>query len=220
MNTLDYKSIKSRVEIELREKASRFFAIAMPITREMEVNEMVASLWKQNPKASHVCYAYRIGYNGSQYKMHDDGEPSGTAGKPIYGQLLSAGVSDTAVFIVRYFGGTKLGTSGLISAYKEAAKIVLEGAEKVDRKLVKIYKLTFDYEHMGQVMNDLKSLDITIVEKDFNDIPSVQIALSAHVADANIRMIKARLLDFDLESIDDDTKVAFCNIIWIKDDII
>ena len=120
-----------------RKKASKFIAFAYAVQTELQVEQKLEMLWKLHPKATHICYAYRLGSDQNRFRMVDDGEPSNTAGKPIYGQILNHDVTDVVVFVVRYYGGTKLGASGLIAAYKDAASEVLTlAAEKKKREMM------------------------------------------------------------------------------------
>ena len=122
-----YTTIKTEVrDILLKEKGSKFIGFAFPINNEKELKTALEGLKIEHPKATHHCYAFRIGINGENYRANDDGEPSGSAGLPIYNQLLAHNLTNILVVIVRYYGGTKLGVSGLVKAYKESTKITLE----------------------------------------------------------------------------------------------
>jgi uncharacterized YigZ family protein len=204
-NTISEKSIA-----ELREKASKFIAYAFPIEEEREVEEIITTLWKEHIKASHICYAYRLGTDGVIYRTNDDGEPSGTAGKPIYGQLLSRDVTDVLLCVVRYFGGTKLGASGLISAYKEAASLCLVHSTIVTKSLQQKFKLKTSYEHMGNVLNHIKSLNLSILDKVFLDDVEVEFIIPLEEVGMIIRKLKAALLGHELDRITEDTTVDFC----------
>lgn len=212
-----FLTIASACEGELREKASKFFAFAFPVETELEAEQILHKLRKLHAKANHICYAYRLGIEGQVGKVNDDGEPSGTAGKPIFGQILSHNLSDIAIFVVRYFGGTKLGTSGLINAYKESANLAIQNAVIIKRYLYCQYRLSFEYEFMGVIMNAMKILSIEIVDKDFMEAPSITVMVKKNEAIQLIKSIKARLLDFDEESIKDETEVPYCKIEMIKE---
>jgi uncharacterized YigZ family protein len=207
-----YNTIEEISTIDFKEKSSKFIAFAFPILSEIEANEKIEILWKQHPKATHICYAYRIGAMGEVYKINDDGEPSGTAGKPILGQIMSANLTFILVAVVRYFGGTKLGTSGLIQAYKDAAKQVLDTAHKVEKYIFDVYKLEFNYDKMGEILNEAKSLNLIIAGKDFNENPSIIISLRQSTSSDIIKKLKAGLLKIDLERINEETIVPFCKI--------
>ncbi len=195
---------------EIREKASKFFGYALPIETEADGVLQATQFWKQHPKASHVCYAYKIGLDDNIYRINDDGEPSGTAGRPIFGQILSKNLTDIGIYVVRYYGGTNLGASGLITAYKETAKLALDAATIVRKSLYQSYELTFSYERMGQVLNDLKHLHIDIIEKNFEEYAKVMIAMPLSEVDIAVRKIKARMLDFPINRIDEKTEIDFC----------
>ncbi len=213
MEKHEFLTIQDHGFAEIREKASKFLGFAFPIESEAENNIRVEELWKFHPKASHVCYAYKLGLDDNQYRINDDGEPSGTAGKPIYGQILSKNLTDVGVYIVRYYGGTKLGASGLIAAYKDTAKLTLEECIIIQKSLNQCYDLSFSYDEMGKVLNDLKSLNINILEKLFEENVKVKIAVPLAEATLSIRKIKARLMDFSLDRVDDETNVTFCTFV-------
>ena len=151
------------------ELRSKFLAFAIPVRTAEEAMEQVAKYQKEYFDARHVCWAYRLGPEGEEYRSNDNGEPSGTAGKPILGQMVSADVSDLIILVIRYFGGVKLGTSGLIVAYRTAAAEALEAGEYAERLVEKELKLTFGYEHMNMVMRMVKDLQPRIVSQDYKD---------------------------------------------------
>ena len=151
------------------ELRSKFLAFAIPVRTAEEAMEQVAKYQKEYFDARHVCWAYRLGPEGEEYRSNDNGEPSGTAGKPILGQMVSADVSDLIILVIRYFGGVKLGTSGLIVAYRTAAAEALEAGEYAERLVEKELKLTFGYEHMNMVMRMVKDLQPRILNQDYKD---------------------------------------------------
>ena len=158
-----YKTILERAEGLFKDKGSRFIGLAYPVKSETEVKEILAEIKKKYYDATHHCYAYYMGHIGSpSIRMNDDGEPSGTAGKPIYGQILSFGLKNVLVVVIRYFGGTKLGVSGLINAYKETAKMTLQNAKIEERKIKDIYEIEFAYPLMNAAMQVLKNEAISI----------------------------------------------------------
>lgn len=213
-----YQILSSPSEGEYKEKGSKFLAYAYPVRSIEEVAYYQAEVKDMHPKARHFCYAYRIGIEGDIYRTNDDGEPSGTAGKPIYGQFLSHDISDVLIIVVRYFGGTKLGASGLIHAYKTAAHEALEIGKKVDRVLSDLYRLTFDYGEMGHVLNVTKSLNLNITNKTFEAIPFIDIEVSRSKIDQSLIDLKAKLLQISPEQIDKKTTVPFCKIDKIESD--
>ena len=162
-----YRSIGGRSEGLFKDNGSRFIALAYPVETEEEVKEIVASLKKEYHDARHHCYAYRLGYKGDRFRANDDGEPSGSAGRPILGQIDSQGLSDVLVVVVRYFGGIKLGIPGLIRAYKTSTADALSQAEIVDKVAGKTFRVTFDYLSMNAVMKVLKDLGLTASGQEF-----------------------------------------------------
>ena len=164
-----YKILTKPSEGTYSELRSKFLAFAIPVRTAEEAMEQVAKYQKEYFDARHVCWAYRLGPEGEEYRSNDNGEPSGTAGKPILGQMISADVSDLIILVIRYFGGVKLGTSGLIVAYRTAAAEALEAGEYAERLVEKELKLTFGYEHMNMVMRMVKDLQPRIVNQDYKD---------------------------------------------------
>ena len=207
-----YQILSSSSEGEYKEKGSKFLAYAYPVRSIDEVEYYQAEVKDLHPKARHFCYAYRIGIEGDIYRANDDGEPSGTAGKPIHGQLLSHDISDALIIVVRYFGGTKLGASGLIHAYKTAAHTALSAGIKEDRVLSDTYRLTFDYGEMGHVLNVTKSLNLNITAKTFETVPFIEIEIPRSKIDVSLIALKAKLLQISTEQIDDETTIPFCKI--------
>ena len=164
-----YKILTKPSEGTYSELRSKFLAFAIPVRTAEEAMEQVAKYQKEYFDARHVCWAYRLGPEGEEYRSNDNGEPSGTAGKPILGQMVSADVSDLIILVIRYFGGVKLGTSGLIVAYRTAAAEALAAAEYDERLVEKELKLTFGYEHMNVVMRMVKDLQPRIAGQDYKD---------------------------------------------------
>jgi uncharacterized YigZ family protein len=152
-------------EILFKEKGSKFFGYAFPITSEEEVKPIIEVLRKQHPTACHYCYAYQLGSEKISYRANDDGEPSNSAGMPIYGQIQSFSVTNTLVVIVRIFGGTKLGVGGLITAYKTAAQITLESCSIIEKTIDVHYLISFDYKNMNKVMRIIKEKNLDIVNQ-------------------------------------------------------
>jgi len=163
-----YKTIEGRSEGIYREKASKFLAFALPVQSEEEVKERLAGLRKEHFSANHHCYAYMLGYDHSAYRMNDDGEPSGTAGRPIYGQILSHDLTNILIVVVRYFGGTKLGVSGLINAYKVASAEALSQAKIIEKQVFDVYSVEYKYEMMNTIMRLVKEEDWQILSTAFD----------------------------------------------------
>lgn len=155
-----FKSISGPSEGLYKEKGSKFLAFAYPVVSEEEVRTVLDRIRKEYYDARHHCYAYRLGLTGNVWRFNDDGEPSSTAGRPIYGQILSRELSDVLIVVVRYFGGTKLGVPGLIRAYKTAAADALDHARTVEKVASERYAVTFDYVAMDRVMRILKDMGI------------------------------------------------------------
>jgi uncharacterized YigZ family protein len=162
-----YKSIASRADGLFKDNGSRFIAQAYPVESEEEVREIVAALRKEYHDARHHCYAYRLGYLGDRFRANDDGEPSGSAGRPILGQIDAAGLSDVLVVVIRYFGGIKLGIPGLIRAYKTSTADALSQAQVVEKVAGKTFRLRFGYLAMNPVMKVLKDMDLAAKDQDF-----------------------------------------------------
>ena len=164
-----YKTISKPSEpIIFKERKSKFYGYCFPVSDEETVKEHIEVLKKEYPTANHVCYAWQMGIETKSYRANDDGEPNNSAGMPIYGQLQSFDVTNTLVAVVRIFGGTKLGVGGLISAYKEAAKLALENAKIVTRVLQQQLSVTFEYSEMDIVMRLIKKHQLTIVSQDLH----------------------------------------------------
>ena len=170
-----YNSIGSPSRGLYKDQGSRFISFAYPVETEAQVKELVDSLKKEYHDARHHCFAYRLGLDGSRYRMNDDGEPSSTAGRPILSQIDSAGLSDVLVVVVRYFGGIKLGVPGLIKAYKTAAQDALAQAAKVEKTAAVSYHIEFDYMNMDSVMRTLKDMDIPQSGQNFGQLCSMDI---------------------------------------------
>ncbi len=163
-----YLSIAAPSQGLYKENGSKFLAFAYPVEQEDQAQEIIADLKREYFDARHHCYAYRIGHIGDQWRMNDDGEPSSTAGRPIYGQLLSNELSDILVVVVRYFGGIKLGIPGLIRSYKSATADAIANAVIVEKIAGEFFTITFDYLQMNDVMKVLKEMNITPISQDFD----------------------------------------------------
>jgi uncharacterized YigZ family protein len=161
-----YKTLAEATEEQLfKEKNSKFLGYAYPISSEDEVKPLLLGLRKQHPNAVHFCYAYQVGAEQIYYRANDDGEPSGSAGIPIYGQIQSFGITNVMLVIVRYFGGVKLGVGGLISAYKTAAQQTLESASLIEKTIDVSYVAGFDYAQLNKVMRVIKEKNLVILSQ-------------------------------------------------------
>ena len=164
-----YQTIAAPSIGEFKEKGSKFIAFAYFVSDEIEIKEKLDLLKKEHFKATHHCYAYRLGTDGKNYRANDDGEPSGTAGRPILGQIDSFGLTNLLIVVVRYYGGTKLGTSGLINAYREAAKLALENSLKIEKIIESQIDFSVPYLKMNEVMQFLKQYEIELITNDYSD---------------------------------------------------
>lgn len=163
---LTFKTITGTAYAEFKDRGSKFHGYAFPARSAEEIRQHLQGLKKEHPKAVHHCYAYRLGTDGLQFRANDDGEPSGSAGRPILGQIDSAGLTDVLVVVVRYFGGTLLGVPGLINAYKTAACDSLSQAAVIEKNIEHKIVLEYDYSLMNEVMQVLKQNEATIYRQD------------------------------------------------------
>jgi len=161
-----YFTIAQKGQAEYKDKGSRFFAFAYPLAGVEEVKPVMDELKKAHPKASHYCFAYKIGLDGNQFRVNDDGEPSGTAGKPIFGTIESKELTNILIVVVRYFGGTLLGVPGLINAYKSAAVLVLQTIPVIQKAVEEKRSLHFDYTIINEVMIIVKQYNCSIIRQD------------------------------------------------------
>ncbi len=160
-----------------KDRGSKFIAFVYPVIRESEVKEHLSLLKKEHHSAVHHCYAYRIGAGKDAFKHSDDGEPSGTAGKPIYGQILSNDLTNILIVVVRYFGGTLLGTSGLINAYREAAADALLNAAKIEKHIMFEYKMCFNYVKTNDALKMIRETRSNIITQQFDNDCEVSFAI-------------------------------------------
>ncbi|MCC6724079.1 MAG: YigZ family protein [Saprospiraceae bacterium] len=178
---------------------SKFFAYAYPIRSESEAQVHLEALKKEHPKARHHCYAYRLGLDKNNFRANDDGEPSGTAGKPILGQIDSFGLTNVFVVVVRYFGGTLLGTSGLINAYRLSTQDALQKAAIVEKIIEDTFRLTFSYAIMPDVMNAVKKLEINVLKQVFEDEARLEIAIRKGEVERLMVLLKAHIAKVSVE---------------------
>ncbi|TWI80482.1 putative YigZ family protein [Lacibacter cauensis] len=177
MNEEFYYTISQPVVAEFKDRGSRFLAHAFPITTIDEFKEKLKQLKEEHPKAVHHCFAYRLGTDGNTYRVSDDGEPSGSAGRPILGQIDSKQVTNVLVVVVRYFGGTLLGVPGLINAYKTATTLALQTTPIVQKQIEVNYLLHFDYTRMNDVMMIVKQYNCSVVRQEQNLFCDVEISI-------------------------------------------
>lgn len=164
-----YYTIEKESQGYFKDKGSKFFAFAFPMKSEDEAKEILTKLRKEHHSARHYCYAWQLGTQEITYRANDDGEPSSTAGKPIHGQLQSFNVTNILLVVVRYFGGTLLGTSGLINAYRNAAADAIKNAEIIQKIIEKDVRLDFTYNELAEVMNVIKHENLTITTTKFEE---------------------------------------------------
>lgn len=193
-----YLTIESDAEAIFKEKSSKFLCYAYHVESEEEITAHLEVLRKRYYDATHHCYAWRLGPFGEKFRANDDGEPSSTAGKPILGQLLSREITNCLIVVVRYFGGTKLGVPGLISAYKESAATVLDEAKVVERTVDTLVKVDFSYVVMNDVMRIIKDEQPTIVEQIFDNLCSMTLSIRNRKAElvlGKLRKVEGAIID-------------------------
>lgn len=188
-----YKTISAPSEGIYTEKRSKFIALAIPVKSIEEVKEHLDLLQKKYYDARHVCYAYMLGSQRTNFRANDNGEPSGTAGKPILGQINSNELTDILVVVVRYFGGIKLGTSGLIVAYKAAAAEALAAAEVVTRTVDESITVLFEYPMMNDVMRIVKEMEPKILEQSYDN----DCTMTLQIRQSQMETLRQRLLKVD-----------------------
>jgi uncharacterized YigZ family protein len=167
MKSDSYKTIISSSQGIYKEKGSRFFSLAIPVSNQEEIKPILDKIKKEHHEAKHHCYAYIIGQERIIWRVNDDGEPSGTAGKPILGQINSFGLTNIIIVVSRYFGGTLLGVSGLINAYRTSASTALQNADIVEKTLQAYYEITYPYISMNEVMKIIKEENIRQSDQSF-----------------------------------------------------
>jgi uncharacterized YigZ family protein len=177
MSPDSYNTIEKPSVAEYKDRGSKFIAYAFPIADVNEFKEKLTVVKKEHPKATHHCFAYRIGTDGNNFRVSDDGEPSGSAGRPILGQIDSRQVTNVLIIVVRYFGGTLLGVPGLINAYKTAASFALQVTPVVQKPVLINYRLQFDYSQMNDVMKIVKQFDCVVLSQETALFSSMQIGI-------------------------------------------
>ncbi|MCB9284509.1 MAG: YigZ family protein [Lewinellaceae bacterium] len=212
-----YKTIATPSSGEFKDRGSKFIATAYPVGDEEEALGKVAESRKEHPKARHHCFAWRFGVDGQRFRANDDGEPSGTAGRPILGQIDSFELTNIVVIVVRYFGGTLLGTSGLIQAYRESTAEALRQATIEERVVELTCRIRFDYAHMSPVMNAIKKLGYTMTRQDFGEHPEVDIAIRLGEREQGLRLLKSQIGDLHLEEVTDETALEGVEIEFLEE---
>lgn len=185
-----YNTIEEQGMAEFRDRGSNFLAYSFPFIEAQLLKKHISGLKKEHPKAGHFCFAYRIGISGNVFRSSDDGEPSGTAGKPILGQIDSREITDVLIVVVRYFGGTLLGVPGLINAYKTAASMVLQVVPVIKKPVLKLYTLQFEYTRMNEVQTVLKQFNCKIISQDYQLFSTVVAGISVESEDIFLHRLR------------------------------
>ncbi|MFI5158843.1 MAG: IMPACT family protein [Sphingobacteriales bacterium] len=185
-----YLTIEKPSEAIFRDRGSKFIAFAYPISSEGDIKAILAVLKTEHPKANHHCWAMRLGIDRSVFRINDDGEPSGTAGRPILNTLLSRNITNVLVVVVRYFGGTLLGVPGLINAYKTATEDALNVAAIIEKTLDDTYIISFDYQQMNDIMKIIKEDNLTILEQQFDNNCMVKITIRKMQVNSSINKLE------------------------------
>ena len=194
-----FKTIAEPSSGEFRDRGSKFLAFAYPIENESEGVIILEKLRKEHIKAQHFCFAWRVGITANLFRANDDGEPSGTAGKPILGQIDSFGVTNIVIIVVRYFGGTLLGTGGLIHAYREATREAMSNAIIIEKFIEDILIFNFDYTVMPRVMQAIKKENIPIIHQIFENDCSLTIKMRQSETEIKLQRLKAHIGNISLE---------------------
>ena len=185
-----YRTVAAPAEAACRERSSKFLAWIYPVRSEEEIRGHLDALRKRFFDATHHCYAWRLGPRGEAFRANDDGEPSGTAGKPILGQLLSNDITDCLVVVVRYFGGTKLGVPGLIAAYRESAAAAIEAAQIVEQTVDRIVTVDFPYVAMNDIMRVVKEEQPRIEAQEFDNLCTLRLAIRESRAEGLVTKLR------------------------------
>ncbi|MBK8139636.1 MAG: YigZ family protein [Chitinophagaceae bacterium] len=189
-NDAYYNTIEKTAVAEYKDRGSKFLAYVYPLKELSDFKEKLAALKKEHPKAVHHCFAYRLGLDGNNYRVSDDGEPSGTAGRPILGQIDSKQLTNVLIIVVRYFGGTLLGVPGLINAYRTAASLALQITPVVQKPVLLPYRLQFDYTQMNDVMKVVKHFDCAVLKQETQLFYSIEIGVPKNRLDEVLFRLK------------------------------
>ncbi len=196
-----YKTITSKTEnILFKDKNSKFFGYAFPVLNEDDVKSKIEAIKKEHHSARHWCYAYKMGIETILFRANDDGEPSNSAGMPIYNQILSFDVTNTLIIVVRYFGGVKLGISGLINAYKTTAQLTLEATTIVEKTINVDYLITFDYKNMNTVMRVIKERNLNIINQKLELDCQITISVRKKYAESTFNLFE-NLYEIDIKQV-------------------
>ena len=187
---------------EFKDRGSKFIAFAFPVKTVEDVQRHLLEVRKLHPKSRHHCYAYRLGMDQSNFRANDDGEPSGTAGRPILGRIDSAGLTNTFIVVVRYFGGTLLGASGLINAYKKSSENAINEGTIIEEVIKEFFTICFDYGLMSKVMSAIGKLPIKIIEQRFEESAEIDIAIRQSKVSETLKHLKAIVAEVYLEEVE------------------
>jgi uncharacterized YigZ family protein len=189
-DAFSYFTIDQESEAEFSDRGSRFIAYAYPVSTVEDCKAYLQQLKKNHPKAVHHCFAYRLGLDGNQFRVSDDGEPSGSAGRPILGQIDSRELTDVQIIVVRYFGGTLLGVPGLINAYKTAAALALQVVPVIQKQIEDSYELEFDYTLINEVMTIIKRYPCSIFKQDMQLFCHFKIGIPRQYLETCLQQLK------------------------------
>ncbi len=203
MNSVDgYHTLaEPSSEVLFKDRNSKFFGYAFPVTNKEDIDGHLFDLKKAHHQARHWCYAWQLGAEQISYRVNDDGEPTNSAGQPIYGQILSKGLTNVLVVVVRYFGGTKLGVGGLINAYRTAAQQALEAATIVERTIDDTFQLTFQYKDMSAVMRAIDESGATLVSQELTMDCQMVVAIRRSHSNHFLNLLKP-LYEVDIEKLE------------------
>ena len=212
----EYKTIRKQSIGEFKDRGSKFIAYAWPVYKEEDWKGPLDILKKEHFKACHFCFAYRIGTDKNTFRANDDGEPSGSAGRPILGQIDSFGLSNIFVVVVRYFGGTKLGVPGLINAYKTSTAEAFRNAEIIEKTVEDIFQLSFDYALMSPIMNAIKKIGVEMISQDFGNEASLEIAIRKSEVETTSNKLKAQIAGVRIEEVEKWQKIKGFEMKYLK----
>lgn len=194
-----YLTIDSPAEALFKDKGSKFITFAYPVQNEQQVKDILSALRKEHHTANHHCYAYRLGADKLNVRANDDGEPSNTAGKPILGQIQSNDLTDILIVVVRYFGGTLLGVSGLIQAYKSSAAEAIKASRIIEKQILFSYTIYFPFEQMNDVMKLLKQSDAKITSQQFDNACEISFMIrkaNSEACEEKLRKLEGLKLEY------------------------
>lgn len=197
-----YKTIKAKGKGEYKSKGSKFFSYAYRVNTLEDIKSQLEDIKKEHFKSRHVCYAYRLDVAGTQFRANDDGEPSGTAGLPILNVLKSNQLVKTLIAVVRYFGGTKLGVPGLITAYKTAAQDAIQHTDIQEEYIIDQVKLEFKYDQLGTLMNIVAASPFKIIDQSYDEHPFLVLTCRHSQTEPNIVSLYSKILGYDISDLD------------------